>query len=449
MVSATEDDKNSGSELIAKSGEEKQKDNEEEPESLLVFFLQATPALILAALGTIFTGYLYNIAEGSEFFSEIREAFMVAPPILGLKGNIEMTLVSRLSTMAHRKSTKAKWKDWFFSLYVNLTLLWTQAFFLTVATCLLTSVALAFENTILGKDVIILFSSALTSTTLAAVILGTIMCFLVCFSIYIKANPDNIATPLSASASDVVTLTLFMYIGTGEIKLERIHYAINLIPIILNIIMLPGMIYVAFMNDDTRPTLLFGWTFLVLAVLLSSLGGYIFKWASAHYPNSVIFQPLLSSLCGNRASIMCSRLSTEYNVSNEKKTSTLNDSLLHLCSPVTVFGCKDSHSKCGVLLIVTAVPFQWLFVIVLSFIYKGPNEVWFMVMLVAASLVQVTFLIYLSHCLVALFSRFDLDPDNCTIPVITSLGDLTGAGMLYFVCFIAHKIVPQTLETPI
>lgn len=55
---------------------------------------------MLACSGMIVAGFLLNHAQQLEFFEKLPEAVMIIPTILGLKGNLEMTLSSRLSTQA-------------------------------------------------------------------------------------------------------------------------------------------------------------------------------------------------------------------------------------------------------------------------------------------------------------------------------------------------------------
>lgn len=48
-------------------------------------------------------GILFDIAQEWSFFKRIPQAIMLLPALLGLKGNVEMTLASRLSTQARHK----------------------------------------------------------------------------------------------------------------------------------------------------------------------------------------------------------------------------------------------------------------------------------------------------------------------------------------------------------
>jgi solute carrier family 41 len=57
-----------------------------------------------------------------EVFSEVKELMILVPALLGLKGNLEMTLASRLSTQAnlgHMDTPKEQWS----MIAANLTLI--------------------------------------------------------------------------------------------------------------------------------------------------------------------------------------------------------------------------------------------------------------------------------------------------------------------------------------
>uniref|UniRef100_A0A915CK96 SLC41A/MgtE integral membrane domain-containing protein n=1 Tax=Parascaris univalens TaxID=6257 RepID=A0A915CK96_PARUN len=60
-------------------------------------------AFLLAGCGMVGAGILFDIAQEWSFFIRVPQAVMLLPALLGLKGNVEMTLASRLSTQARHK----------------------------------------------------------------------------------------------------------------------------------------------------------------------------------------------------------------------------------------------------------------------------------------------------------------------------------------------------------
>ncbi|KAL1482832.1 hypothetical protein MTO96_033514 [Rhipicephalus appendiculatus] len=61
-------------------------------ESLLSIFKQAAVPFFLGGLGTVFAGLILDTVQFWPPFEHVTELFIVVPPLLGLKGNLEMTL---------------------------------------------------------------------------------------------------------------------------------------------------------------------------------------------------------------------------------------------------------------------------------------------------------------------------------------------------------------------
>lgn len=53
---------------------------------------------LVAGIGMVFAGLLLDVVQHWPLFLEVPETFILVPALLGLKGNLEMTLASRLST---------------------------------------------------------------------------------------------------------------------------------------------------------------------------------------------------------------------------------------------------------------------------------------------------------------------------------------------------------------
>ena len=54
---------------------------------------------MVAGFGMVAAGIVLDIVQHWNVFKEINELFILVPALLGLKGNLEMTLASRLSTL--------------------------------------------------------------------------------------------------------------------------------------------------------------------------------------------------------------------------------------------------------------------------------------------------------------------------------------------------------------
>jgi solute carrier family 41 len=72
----------------------------------------------------------------------------------------------------------------------------------------------------------------------------------------------------------------------------------------------PVFIYYSFKNEFVRDALHHGWTPIILAMLISSTGGYIMEGAISIYSSIAVFQPVINGVGGNLVAIFASRLST-------------------------------------------------------------------------------------------------------------------------------------------
>ena len=70
----------------------------ENKESFCSITLEIMFPFIIAGMGMVGAGLVLDIVQHWEVFEQINELFILVPALLGLKGNLEMTLASRLST---------------------------------------------------------------------------------------------------------------------------------------------------------------------------------------------------------------------------------------------------------------------------------------------------------------------------------------------------------------
>lgn len=76
-------------------------------ESSGIMALQILVPFLLAGFGTVSAGMVLDIVQHWEVFKKVTEVFILVPALLGLKGNLEMTLASRLSTAGRSSSLSA------------------------------------------------------------------------------------------------------------------------------------------------------------------------------------------------------------------------------------------------------------------------------------------------------------------------------------------------------
>lgn len=61
---------------------------------------------------------------------------------------------------------------------------------------------------------LLLCASSVVTSSMASLLLGFIMVFVILMSRHLKINPDNVATPIAASLGDLITLALLSWFAS-------------------------------------------------------------------------------------------------------------------------------------------------------------------------------------------------------------------------------------------
>ena len=77
-------------------------------ESSFRIMCQVTFPLLVAGFGMVLAGLLLDYIQDTVVFRKVSQIFILVPALLGLKGNIEMTMASRLSSTANMGLLKSQ-----------------------------------------------------------------------------------------------------------------------------------------------------------------------------------------------------------------------------------------------------------------------------------------------------------------------------------------------------
>eukprot|EP00095_Tigriopus_kingsejongensis_P009047 snap_masked-scaffold308_size214241-processed-gene-0.0 protein:Tk09047 transcript:snap_masked-scaffold308_size214241-processed-gene-0.0-mRNA-1 annotation:"solute carrier family 41 member 2" len=401
-------------------------------ESCSSITLQVLFPFLVAGLGMVAAGLVLDIVQHWPVFVQVSELFILVPALLGLKGNLEMTLASRLSTQANLGNMDTKEAMWSM-VYSNLALVQCQAIvvglvaaFFAMVTGWLPEGRFSFDHGLL------LCASSILTASIASFILGIVMVVVILLSRRCSINPDNVATPIAASLGDLTTLVLLSVTASALFAdLEKDKW---LAPVIIAgyILIVPLFIWLAKQNVQTEKVLYHGWTPVLCAMMISSVGGLILDQAISRFDGIAVFQPVMNGVGGNLAAVQASRLSTSLHKSSN--LGCLPNPQGRVCpSPWAVFQGSEDHAKSARILMSMVVPGHLVFILCITLLEAGHTQtspVFFILYLLAA-LIQVWILLHTAQWMILLMWKRGTDPDSAAIPYLTALGDLMGGTLLW------------------
>lgn len=401
-------------------------------ESPVAMALQILVPFLLAGFGTVSAGMVLDIVQHWEAFQQITEIFILVPALLGLKGNLEMTLASRLSTAVNVGKMDSPIEKW--NLIIgNLALKQVQAtvvgFLAAVAAVVLGWIP---EGKFQMSHAVLLCSSSVATAFIASLLQGIIMVGVIVGSKKTGVNPDNVATPIAASFGDLITLAILAWISQGLYKcLDSYPYVSSLVCAFF-MCLTPLWIVISSKHPASRTLLYSGWEPVITAMVISSVGGLILD-KTVSDPNLagiVVYIPVINGIGGNLVAIQSSRISTHLHfhcapgeVPDEAK------GCYYPCR--TFFGTGANHRSAQVLLLLV-IPGHLIFLYTIHLMKSGHTTLTpiFMSVYLAAALLQVLLLLCISDWMVHSMWRSGKDPDSFSIPYLTALGDLLGTALL-------------------
>jgi mgtE-like transporter len=160
------------------------------------------PLLILCGIGEIFAGRLFS--GMSELLLDHPGIIVLIPALIGLKGNIDITLGSRLGSAIHL-GLISRQNIWNNEMRENVG----AALILTIVMTVIAGVLAYLSSFILGFDSIGLLQLVLIAFT-AGVVSGLALILItigvIFFSFKFELDPDNITAPSLATLGDIITI---------------------------------------------------------------------------------------------------------------------------------------------------------------------------------------------------------------------------------------------------
>lgn len=392
--------------------------------------LQISIPFFIAGIGTIGAGIILGRVERWKVFHHVTELFILVPALLGLKGNLDMCLASRLSTQSNLGNMSST-REIIHMIVGNIALVQVQA---TVAAFIVSLFAMgvgaAMNGRFLFDHAMLLTASSMFTATSSCFVLDFVLVAVILLSNKFKMNPDNLATPLAASIGDVVSISLLSFIASLLFEHLDTHLWITFVVVTCYFILLPFWVFLVFRNKYTRPVLTTGWVPVLSALFISGLGGLVLDKAVEVFKGFVVFQPIINGIGGNLVSVQASKISTMLHQSSIIGIIPPHAKIFEMPWKALFKGVP--YAKTARILILMSIPGQVLFIFVADYIHMSESTIGapFVLSYMLVSLIQVMLLLYIAHIIIHAMWKWKIDPDNSAIPYLTALGDLLGSSLL-------------------
>ncbi len=380
----------------------------------------------MSTMGDLITGIIMGVSTSS--LQMLPALIVLIPPAIGMRGNIFASLGSRLGTCLHTGQISPDFKGKILKDNVN------SSFILTILMSIYLGIIAAFTAQFLGMKVSII------DMVLISILAGIVSAFFMLaltiatafFSYRRGWDPDNVTTPIITLAGDIITLpflflSLHMVIGMGggeKIVLFYVFIILGLVSIFIPFSKMSGQ-YLRKILVESTPIMIVGG---LLGTFSGSILGNSFEGLIG-IAGILTMMPAFLEDGGAIGGILAAKFSSALHIGS------MEDSLT---PPKKAWKMFLSMHLIG--LIIFSLIGTFAFFISKS-VGVGVLPIHEMIII---SLIAGEILIFIVN-LIAYYSsvisfKHGIDPDNVTIPTITSLMDIIGTGCLILVLMLFGTI---------
>uniref|UniRef100_A0A7E4ZV79 MgtE domain-containing protein n=1 Tax=Panagrellus redivivus TaxID=6233 RepID=A0A7E4ZV79_PANRE len=399
-------------------------------ESTKKFVITTTIIMIFACLGLYGASFLLKLVTKNPAFQGFSEINNITPLLLGLKGCIEMTYASRLSTMANTGRLTSAPKLIRASFF-NFALILAQAINISLF-AVAVNVGIFSVTSVMTFDRVARFLLAVLSTALlASCILVYAITSIVYLTRFIRVNPDNICSPFAAVAGDSAALLILNYVGQYVYD-DRLPITVVWGLIALIFFIGAVCVVVALLHEETREALGYGSVSIIVATLIFIGVGAIFNHSVGRHPSTANYQLILNGVGGNLVAILASKMSTSLHQLNESEKAAVVKQWSRYLNPLQMWKDKKNGIIMLFLLIIGMVLQATEITCITLFTPNSIRHPVFIAIYLFICVFQILILFYACVFLTQCLFAYNINPDNNSIPILTAFADLLGA--LFLAC---------------
>lgn len=252
-------------------------------ETKLIIILQVCLPFILAGFGNMAAGLTFDHVSKWRAFKSVPMFVVVLPSLIGMKGHIEMTLASRLSTLSNLKMLATSYQKR--RAYIsNLILILSQAIGLSIFAVLLTvfyefliASSASFESDlskVIEIAILVVLASALATSIILVLISSIMMSLAVGLANLIQVNPDNLSTLIAALYGDVSFILVYGLVSDWMYSLRDSNTLIwPLFIILVTLCSWPILTFMAYKFKETHSIALTSLPPLLTSIIVSMGSG--------------------------------------------------------------------------------------------------------------------------------------------------------------------------------
>jgi mgtE-like transporter len=395
-------------------------------------FIMGLAALFIAGTADLFAGILLGSMEA--YIMAIPGMLVLVYSAIGMRGNIFGAMGSRLGTSMHMGTFKMSFEKGTILRY-------------NIESAIGLSFVISLAMGLIGWAVVVIFDFGHIPVTSFVFIslLGGLMASFILLGVNLMIartgfkrdwDVDNITAPLIAAAGDIVTMPmLFICAWIVVTCKDQYQYVVDILTVLLIVISIIFIIYIFTRKillgraDEAKRIVAQSTPILLMCLMLDIAAGVIIEnQTDLLFPTTGVALLVLI--------IMMPAFLNEGNALSGMLTSRLS-SMLHLGTlRVKRFPGKNAVENFVITYILAAITYAYIGVIayiVAELIMGGAGNISFLTVMgivLIAGMITTTALCILSYYIAVTAVRFDLDPDDHSIPVTSSSMDLIAAAVL-------------------